>query len=79
MTTISKNRKSKHFLPDQSRLIKTRKIPGTHPEIIEIALERVSTEAERNEQVWKTQENFVKTAIKQKLLITDVFGHLEKN
>ncbi len=80
MATTTKTRKDKHFLLDQSRLQQAQKILGTRTETetVEIALQRVITEAETDEQTWKAQENFVETAIKENLVIEDVFGHLEK-
>lgn len=80
MSTVIENRKNKHFLLDQSRLKKAQTVLGakTETETIELALERVITEAELNEQAWLAQEKFVKTAAKNNLQIEDVFGRLEE-
>lgn len=80
MNTTTKTRKNKHFLLDQSRLLKAQKILGTRTETetVEIALERIITEAEKNEQTWTAQDDFINTAVKKNLIIEDVFGHLEK-
>lgn len=78
MSTTTQSRKNKHFLLDQSRLKKAQKVLGTRTETetVEVALERVITEAEENEQVWTAQEKFLKSAIKEDLIIEDVFGRL---
>ena len=81
MSTTTQTRKNKHFLLNQSRLKKAQKVLGTstETETIEIALERVITEAERNEKASVAQEKFLKTAIKEGLIIEDVFGRLAEN
>ena len=81
MSTTTQPRKNKHFLLNQSRLKKAQKVLGTstETETIEIALERVITEAERNIKASAAQEKFLKTAIKEGLIIEDVFGHLAEN
>ncbi len=78
MSTVIQNRKNKHFLLDQSRLKKAQKVLGakTETETIELALERVITEAELNEQAWLAQDKFIKAAAKDRLQIEDVFGRL---
>ena len=80
MSTTTQTRKNKHFLLDQSRLQKARQVLGarTETETIEIALERVISEAEANEKAWTAQDQFVKAAIKDNLVIEDVFGRLEE-
>lgn len=40
--------------------------------------ERVITESEKNKKVWSSHERFIEDAIKNGLLIEDVFGRLEK-
>ncbi len=80
MSTTFQNRKNKHFLLNQSRLKKAQSVLGarTETETIELALERVITEAELNEQAWLAQNKFVKAAAKDNLQIEDVFGRLEE-
>jgi hypothetical protein len=76
----TKERKNKHFLLDQARLEKARKVLGTRTETetIEIALERIITEAEANEKAWSAQDKFLKSAVKAGLVIEDVFARLEE-
>lgn len=78
MPTTTQTRKNKHFLLDQSRLKKAQKVLGTRTETetVEVALERVITEAEENERAWTAQEKFLKSALKEDLIIKDVFEHL---
>ena len=78
--SMMQSRKNKHFLLDQTRLKKAQEVLGTRTETetIEIALERVISEAEANEKVWTAQDRFLKTAVKEKLVIEDVFGRLEE-
>jgi hypothetical protein len=78
VSTVIQNRKNKHFLLDQSRLKKAQKVLGakTETETIELALERVITDAELNEQAWLAQDRFIKAATKDNLQIEDVFGRL---
>ena len=80
MPVSTQTRKNKHFLLDQSRLKKAQKLLGTRTETetIEIALERVISEAERNEKAKAAQNRFVKTALKDGLFIEDVFERLEE-
>jgi hypothetical protein len=80
MPVSTQTRKNKHFLLDQSRLKKAQKLLGTRTETetIEIALERVISEAERNEKAKAAQDRFVKTALKDGLFIDDVFGRLKE-
>ena len=80
MPTTTKERKNKHFLLDQTRLEKARKVLGTRTETetIEIALERIISEAEANEKAWSAQDKFLKAAVKDGLVIEDVFGRLEE-
>jgi len=80
MSTAIQNRKNKHFLLNQSRLKKAQTVLGarTETETIELALERVITEAELNEQALLAHNKFVKAAAKDNLQIEDVFGRLEE-
>jgi Arc/MetJ family transcription regulator len=78
MSTTTRTRKNKHFLLDQARLEKAQKVLGTRTETetVEVALERIVTEAEENEKAWAAQEKFLKSAVKDGLTIEDVFGRL---
>jgi hypothetical protein len=80
MSTTTKNRKNKHFILDQIRLKKAQNVLGTktETETIEIALERIISEAEKDKKAWATQDKFIKDAIKEELVFEDVFGHLEE-
>ena len=80
MSTTTQSRKNKHFLLDQTRLKKAQEVLGTRTETetIEIALEKVISEAEANEKAWTAQDKFLKTAVKEGLVIEDVFGRLEE-
>jgi hypothetical protein len=80
MSTTTNPRKNKHFLLNQSRLKKAQNILGTRTETetVEIALEKVIAEAEQNEKAWAAQDKFIKTAVKENLVIEDVFGRLEE-
>ena len=80
MPKIRKDKKDKHFIPDQIILKKVQRVPGTKTETekIEFALERVITESEKDKKAWSFQERFVRNAVKESLLIEDVFGRLEK-
>lgn len=79
MSNLSVVRKNKHFVLNHSNLKKAQKVLGTktETETIETALEMVLNEAEKNKKAWSAHENFVKTAIKEGLVIEDVFGRLE--
>ncbi len=80
MSTTTKNRKNKHFILNQIRLKKAQNVLGTktETETIEIALERIITEAEKDKKAWAAQDRFIKDAIKEGLVFEDVFGHLEE-
>ena len=56
------------------------KVLGTRPETetIETVLEKAISEAEANERIMAAQNKFLKTAVKEALVIKDVFGRLEK-
>lgn len=78
MSSTVDNRRNKHFLLNQSRLKQAQRVLGarTETETVELALERVITEAERDEQAQIYQDKFIKAAIKDNLQIEDVFGRL---
>jgi hypothetical protein len=79
VSTVIQNRKNKHFLLNQTRLKKAQDILGarTETETIELALEKIITEAEISERAWLAQDKFIKAASKDKFQIEDVFGRLE--
>ena len=79
MAVTVENRKNKHFLLNQNRLKEAQKVLGakTETETIELALERVISEAERNARAQQAQDNFLKSAVRNDLQIEDVFGRLE--
>jgi phenylalanyl-tRNA synthetase beta subunit len=72
-------KRRKHVLLNQPRLKKAQELLGakTESETIERALERVITEAERDNDVWTAQERFVKALIKEDAEVIDVFGRLK--
>lgn len=79
MSIVTEIRKNKHFLLNQQRLEKARKVLGvkTETETVEIALERVISEAESNSRALSAHEKFLKSAVKDNLVIEDVFGRLD--
>ena len=80
MAVTVKDRKDKHFLLNQNRLKKAQKVLGakTETETIELALERIVSEAERNARAQQAQDKFLKAALRDDLQIEDVFGRLEE-
>jgi hypothetical protein len=80
MAVTVENRKNKHFLLNQNRLKEAQKVLGakTETETIEMALERIISEAERNTRAQQAQDKFLKAALRDELQIEDVFGRLEK-
>jgi hypothetical protein len=79
MSNLTVVRKNKHFVLNQTSLKKAQKVLGTktETETIEIAIEMVLNEAEKNKKAWSANENFVKKALKEGLLIENAFGRLE--
>ena len=79
MAVATENRKNKHFLLNQNRLKKAQKVLGakTETETIELALERIISEAERNTQTRRAQDKFLEAAVRDNLYIEDAFGRLE--
>ncbi|MGH9946393.1 MAG: hypothetical protein ACRD6X_04265 [Pyrinomonadaceae bacterium] len=78
-TTLSSTRKNKHVILDQERLKRAQKVLGTRTETetIEIALERVITEAEKDKIAWAAHDKFFKSGRKKGIFVNDVFGRLE--
>lgn len=81
MTTnlVTNEKKNKHLILNQKRLDRAKKILGTRTETetVELALERVITEAEVNKQAWAAHKKFVREMISGKHRIVDVYGNLE--
>ena len=78
MSTTASPRKNKHFLLNHSHLKKAQDILDTRTETVETAFEKVINEAEQNEKAWTAQDKFIKTAVKEKQIIEDVFGRLKE-
>ena len=79
MQTVSSNRKNKHFILNQKKLDKAKKILGatTETETVEIALERIISEAEANKKASNAHKDFVRSLVRGKHEIVDVYGTLE--
>ena len=79
MKTATGTRRNKHLILNQTKLKKAQQVLGakTETETIELALDQVLDEAERNRQAWAAHERFLKAAVRQGLTIQDVFGRLE--
>ena len=80
MENTASFRRNKHLILNQARLERAKQILGTatETETVEIALERVITEAETNKKVWAAHDRFVKSVIESGLEIEDVYGNLEE-
>jgi hypothetical protein len=78
MQTVS-SRKNKHFILNQRKLDKAKKILGatTETETVEIALERIISEAEANKKAWAAHDKFVKAMVEGGHEIIDVYGNLD--
>lgn len=79
MNITSPPRRNKHLILNQAKLERAKKILGvtTETETVEIALERVITEAETNKKLWSAHDRFVKSMVKGGFQIDDVYGNLE--
>ena len=79
MNIITSTRRNKHLVLNQARLERAKHILGvtTETETVEIALERIITEAETNKKVWAAHDRFTKSATAGSFEIADVFGNLE--
>lgn len=80
MTLPASTRKNKHLVLDQAKLKKAQRVLGarTETETIERALDQVIDEDEKNRRAWAGHDRFIKTAIRKKLQIQDVFGRLDE-
>ncbi len=81
METRTSPRRNKHLILNQAKLERAKEILGvtTETETVEIALERIITEAETNKKLWSAHDRFVKSAISSGLEIEDVYGNLAEN
>lgn len=72
---LALEKKRKHLILSQAKLNLAKKILGTksETETIEVALDTIISEAEKNKKAVKATENFLKSKIK----IRDVFGNME--
>ncbi len=79
MNTITSPRRNKHLVLNQARLERAKKILGvaTETETVEIALERIISEAEINKKAWAAHDKFVKSMVEGGFQIDDVYGNLE--
>ena len=79
MKSVPPTRKNKHVVLDQIKLQKAQKVLGakTETETIERALDWVLSEAEKDRQTLLAHERFLKSAVRDKLTIEDVFGRLD--
>lgn len=73
--SLALEKKRKHLILNQAKLNLAKKILGTksETETIEVALDSIISESEKNKKAAKATENFLKSKIE----IRDVFGHLE--
>lgn len=73
--SLAVEKKRKHLILNQTKLNLAKKILGTksETETIEIALDSIISEAEKNKKAHKATVDFLKSKIE----IKDVFGHLE--
>lgn len=73
--SLELEKKRKHLILSQSKLNMAKKILGTRTETetVELALESIIAEAEKNKTAFKATEKFLKSNVE----IKDVFGNLE--
>jgi hypothetical protein len=66
----------KHFILDQTKLTRARRVLGakTETETIERALDQVLTEDQKNRLAWEANRRFFESGAE----IVDVFGNLEE-
>jgi hypothetical protein len=81
MDTRTASRRNKHLILNQDRLERAKKILGvsTETETVEIALERLISEAEADKKAWAAHDKFVRSMISGGFEIEDVYGNLEEN
>ncbi len=73
--SLALEKKRKHLILTQSKLVLAKKILGTRTETetIEKALDSIISEAEKNKLAFKATEKFLKSRVE----VRDVFGNLE--
>lgn len=73
--SLTAEKKRKHLILNQSKLVLAKKILGTRTETetIERALDSVISEAEKNKIAFEATERFLKSGVE----VIDVFGNLE--
>lgn len=73
--SLSLEKKRKHLILSQTKLNLAKKILGTksETETIEVALDSIISEAEKNKIAFEATKRFLKSGIE----IKDVFGNLE--
>jgi hypothetical protein len=78
MSDTTGRRRDKHLLIDQAKLRRAQKILGaeSESETIERALDFVIDEDERSRRAWAAHDQFMRTALREGLLIHDAFGRL---
>jgi hypothetical protein len=81
MSTEAAKRKNKHFVLDQGKLERARKVLGarTETETIERALEQVISEDERSRRAWAAHGRFLRDARRGGLQVRDVFGRADES
>ena len=64
---------------DEEKIKRAQRILGTdtEAETIERALDEIISEDERNRRAWAAHDRFIKNALKEKILVRDVYGVLE--
>lgn len=75
MATTAKRAKSANVEVNETKLKRAQKLLGaeTEAETIELALDELIAERERNRRAWKATERLLKSGIQ----VEDVFGRLE--
>lgn len=79
MAAAGGTRRNKHLILDQAKLKKAQELLGarTETETIERALDQLIGEAERNRKAWAAHERFIRTAVREGLVVDDVYGRLD--
>lgn len=64
---------------DKEKLKQAQRIlgTGTEAETIERALDEIISEAERSQRAWAAHDRFIKNALKEQIVVRDVYGVLE--
>lgn len=77
MAVARANRKALKL--DEEKIKRAQRIleTDTEAETIERALDEIISEDERNRRAWAAHDRFIKSALKEKILVRDVYGVLE--